>query len=101
MTAYAAGYARDPHSQANAAREIGSAATWSEQVLWLTGPRDHSRLKTRLRPMRGLKTDRTAGVVIRGHALMQNIRRRHYELGIEANSQLRVSAAFEELIAAL
>jgi len=30
---------------------------------------DHGRLKSRLRPMRGLKTDRTASVVIQGHAL--------------------------------
>jgi transposase-like protein len=29
---------------------------------------DHGRLKARLRPMRGLKTDRTARVIIRGHA---------------------------------
>jgi transposase-like protein len=29
---------------------------------------DHGRLKTRLRPMRGLKTNRTASVLIRGHA---------------------------------
>jgi IS6 family transposase len=32
---------------------------------------DHGRLKARLRPLRGLKTDRTA---IRGHAFMQNLR---------------------------
>jgi IS6 family transposase len=30
--------------------------------------------------MRGLKTDRTAQVVISGHALIQNLRRGHYEL---------------------
>jgi transposase-like protein len=42
---------------------------------------DHGRLKARLRPMRGLKTDRTASIVIiRGHAFVQNIRRGHYEL---------------------
>jgi hypothetical protein len=41
---------------------------------------DHSRLKSRLRPMRGLKRDHTARVIMRGHALMQNIRRGHYEL---------------------
>ena len=29
---------------------------------------DHGRLKARLRPMRGLRTDRTASVVINGHA---------------------------------
>jgi transposase-like protein len=32
---------------------------------------DHGRLKARLRPMRGLKTERTASVVIRGHAFVQ------------------------------
>ena len=58
---------------------------------------DHGRLKARLRPMRGLKTDRTAAVVIAGHALMQNIRRGHYELGVEADRHLRVAAAFDEL----
>ena len=31
---------------------------------------DHGRLKARLRPMRGLKTNHTAQVVIAGHALM-------------------------------
>jgi len=41
---------------------------------------DHSRLKHRLRPMRGLQTDRTAQVIIGGHAFMQNLRRGHYEL---------------------
>ena len=59
---------------------------------------DHGRLKARLRPMRGLKTDRTAQVVIAGHAFMQNIRRGHYELGVEADPRLHVRAAFNELI---
>lgn len=36
---------------------------------------DRGRLKARLRPMRGLKTDRTASTVIRGHAFVQNLRR--------------------------
>ena len=34
---------------------------------------DHGRLKARLRPMRGLKREHSARVVMRGHALMQNI----------------------------
>ena len=34
--------------------------------------------------MRGLQTDRTASVVIRGHAVMQNLRREYYELGAGA-----------------
>jgi IS6 family transposase len=58
---------------------------------------DHGRLKARLRPMRGLKTDRTATVVIAGHAFMQNVRRGHYELGVEAEPRVRVRAAFNEL----
>jgi IS6 family transposase len=58
---------------------------------------DHGRLKARLRPMRGLKTDRTASVVIAGHAFMQNVRRGHYELGVEAEPCLRVATSFEEL----
>ena len=59
---------------------------------------DHGRLKARLRPMRGLKTDRTASVIIRGHAFIQNIRRGHYEHGAEARHvHLRVAAAFDEL----
>jgi hypothetical protein len=35
---------------------------------------------------RGLKRDPTARVVMRGHALMQNIRRGHYELGVDART---------------
>jgi transposase-like protein len=63
---------------------------------------DHGRLKARLRPMRGLRTDRTATVVIRGHAFIQNLRRGHYELGVEArHGRLRVAAAFDELTEAI
>jgi transposase-like protein len=36
---------------------------------------DHGRLKARLRPMRGLKRDRTASVIVAGHAFVQNLRR--------------------------
>jgi transposase-like protein len=62
---------------------------------------DHGRLKARLRPMRGLKTDRSAKAVIAGHAFVQNLRRGHYELGIEAQPRLRIAAAFDELIEAI
>ena len=58
---------------------------------------DHGRLKARLRPMRGLKHDHSARVIVRGHALMQNIRRGHYELGVEACAHRRVAHAFTEL----
>ena len=62
---------------------------------------DHGRLKARLRPMRGLKVDRTAAVVVAGHAFMQNLRRGHYELGVEASSTTRIAAAFTELVLAM
>ena len=59
--------------------------------------RDHGRLEARLRPMRGLKRERSARVIIRGHALMQNIRRGRHELGIDARAHRRVETAFTEL----
>jgi transposase-like protein len=63
---------------------------------------DHGRLKARLGPMRGLKRDRAASVVIQGHAFVQNVRRGHYELGVDArNQRLRVAAAFDELAEAI
>jgi transposase-like protein len=58
---------------------------------------DHGRLKARLRPMHGLKRDRTASVVIRGHALIQNLRGGHYELGVDARPGQTLAAAFDEL----
>ena len=62
---------------------------------------DHGRLKARLRPMCGLKRDHSARVIMRGHALMQKIRRGHYELGTEAARPLRVATAFGELAQAI
>jgi transposase-like protein len=58
---------------------------------------DHGRLKARLRPMRGLKQDRSARVVIAGHALVQNVRRGHYELAVEEPATRRLAVAFDEL----
>jgi len=58
---------------------------------------DHGRLKARSRPMRGLKQDRSTGTVIAGHALVQNLRRGHYELAVEEPVTRRVAVAFDEL----
>ena len=58
---------------------------------------DHGRLKAWLRPMRGLKQDRSARGVIAGHALVQNVRRGHYELAAEEPATRRVAVAFDEL----
>ena len=62
---------------------------------------DHGRLKSRLRPMRGLKQLRSARIVTAGHAVIQNIRRGHYELGTEETVNLRIPAAFDELVTAI
>ena len=47
--------------------------------------------------MRGLKTHRTASVVIRGHALVQSLRRGHYELAVVAPRAFRLATTFDEL----
>jgi transposase-like protein len=62
---------------------------------------DHGRLKARLRPMRGFKRDRSARVVIAGHAFVQNLRRAHYELAVEEPVTLRLAVAFDELSLAI
>jgi transposase-like protein len=62
---------------------------------------DHGRLKARLRPMRGLKQDRSARVIIAGHAFVQNVRRGHYELAVEEPVNRRVAVAFDELALAI
>jgi transposase, IS6 family len=62
---------------------------------------DHGRLKARLRPMRGLKQDRNAGVIIAGHGFMQNVRRGHYELAAEEPATRWVAVAFDELATAI
>jgi hypothetical protein len=51
--------------------------------------------------MRGLKQDRSARVVIAGHALVQNLRRGHYELAVEESTSRRLAVAFDELILAI
>jgi transposase-like protein len=62
---------------------------------------DHSRLKHRLRPMRGLRTGKTSQVIIAGHAFVQNLRRGHYELAVDAPPDRRIAAAFTELAQAI
>jgi transposase, IS6 family len=59
--------------------------------------------------MRGLKQLRCARVIqlrcarviTAGHAFIQNIRRCHYELGAEETVNLRILAAFNELVRAI
>jgi len=58
---------------------------------------DHGRLKSWLRPMRGLKRLRSVRVICTGHAFVQNLRRGHYELGMDVDPRHRLPAAFTEL----
>src|SRR6266545_2516133 len=78
-------------------------AAWHHVEQYANNPveADHSQLKRRLRPMRGLHTDRSAQVVIAGHAFIQNLRRGHYELGLDVPPASRVAAAFTELAHAI
>ncbi len=62
---------------------------------------DHGRLKARLRPMRGLKQDRSAKLIIAGQAFIQNLRRGHYELAAEKPATRRLAVAFDELAMAI
>jgi len=47
--------------------------------------------------MRGLTRDRTAQVIMRGHALMQNLRRGHHELGVDSRAHRHIENAFTAL----
>jgi hypothetical protein len=51
--------------------------------------------------MRGRKQDRSARVIIAGHALLQNVRRGHYELAAEEPGTRRLVIAFDELAMAV
>ena len=49
------------------------------------------------RPMRGLKTIRSARTIVAGHAFAQNLRRGHYELATDSALHDRLPAAFADL----
>ncbi len=51
--------------------------------------------------MRGVRTDRTARVIIAGIAFIQNLRRGHYELATGTPRPLRIAAVFTELAQAI
>jgi transposase-like protein len=58
---------------------------------------DHGRLQARVRPMRGRKQDRSARVIIAGHAFVQNLCRGHDELAVAEPVGRRVAVALDEL----
>jgi transposase-like protein len=79
------------------------AAAWHHVERYANNPveADHSQVEHRLKPMRGLRTDRTAQIIIAGHAFMQILRRGHYELGLDVPAGLRVAAAVNDLARAI
>ncbi len=61
--------------------------------------RDHGHLKQRLRPMRGFKSLTCAGIVTRGHALIQNLREGFSALTQDIPQHLRLATAWPLLAA--
>jgi IS6 family transposase len=51
--------------------------------------------------MRGMKTIGSLRTIAAGHAFVQNLRRRHYELALDRPSGQRVRAAVDELARAV
>jgi hypothetical protein len=51
--------------------------------------------------MRGLQQDRSARVIVAGHAFVQNLRRGHYELAVEEPATRRLAVSFNELAMAI
>ena len=47
--------------------------------------------------MRRLKRDRSARVIVAGHAFVQNLRRGFYDLGTDERPGSRLASAFSEL----
>ena len=47
--------------------------------------------------MRGMKTNRTANVVTRSHAFIQNLRRGSFELAVDAAPIFRLATGFDGL----
>lgn len=80
---------------------LPSARHVTEQYANNTVEADHGRLKSRLRPMRGLKRLRSTQVISTGHAFIQNLRRGHYELAVDLDPHHRLPASFTELALAI
>jgi transposase-like protein len=78
-------------------------AAWHHVEQYANNPieADHGQLKRRLRPMRGLQTDRTAQVVVAGHAFLQNLRHGHYDIAFDTPPATRLAAAFAGLARAI
>jgi transposase-like protein len=58
---------------------------------------DHGRLKARPRPIRGLKSHRSARILAAGHAFVQNVRRGHYDIATDVHDHHRLRTVFDDL----
>ena len=63
--------------------------------------RDHGHLKQRLYPMRGFKQATSADVIVRGHALVRNLRNGFSTLSVAAPGNLRLAVAWPQLACAI
>ena len=59
--------------------------------------RDHGHLKQRLYPMRGFKQATSADVIVRGHALIRNLRNGFSTLTATVPTTLRLAVAWPQL----
>jgi IS1 family transposase len=62
---------------------------------------DHAQLKRWLRAMCGIKTMIGLRILAAGHALVQNLRRGHYEIAADQPTRTRLAAAFIQLATAI
>jgi transposase, IS6 family len=81
-------------------RAVGATKVRPIEVVTDQAPVSPAVLEALLRPMRGLKQDRSVWVIIAGHAFVQNHRRGHYELAVDQPANRRVAVAFDELVLA-
>jgi hypothetical protein len=51
--------------------------------------------------MRGLKSHRSARILAAGHALVQHIRRGHYDIALDIRHRHRLRVAFDQLTTAI
>jgi transposase-like protein len=63
--------------------------------------RDHGHLKQRLCPMGGFKQEASAGIIVRGHALIRNLRNGFSELTVGVPRLLRLAIAWRQLAQAI
>jgi transposase-like protein len=61
---------------------------------------DHRRIKQRLRPMLGLKSFRTAAVVIGGVELAEKIKKQQFKIGLLGGSKATMPELWQAALAA-